>query len=82
MKLKFAWYIFKYFCITNTVMYGWQFASKMASAKNDVENVVGFALYAGLFLGVVITLWSDVEKLSAFIVKKNTENTENKTNQE
>jgi hypothetical protein len=63
-------------------MYGWQFASKMASAKNDVENVVGFALYAGLFLGVVITLWSDVEKLSAFIVKKNTENTENKTNQE
>lgn len=78
MKLKFAWYIFKYFCITNTVMYGWQFASKFASAKNDVENVVGFALYAGLFLGVVITLWSDVEKLSAFIVKKNTENKTNK----
>lgn len=78
MKLKFAWYIFKYFCITNTVMYGWQFASKFASAKNDLENVVGFVLYAGLFLGVVITLWSDVEKLSAFIVKKNTENKTNK----
>jgi hypothetical protein len=60
-------------------MYGWQFAAKFASAKNDVENVVGFALYAGLFLGVVITLWSDVEKLSMFIVKKNTEN---KTKQE
>ena len=79
MKLKFAWYVFKYFCITITVMYGWQFAAKFASAKNDVENVVGFALYAGLFLGVVITLWSDVEKLSMFIVKKNTEN---KTKQE
>jgi hypothetical protein len=60
-------------------MYGWQFASKMASAKNDVENLVGFALFAGLFVGTVVNLWSDVEKLSMFIVKKNTEN---KTKQE
>ena len=79
MKLKFTWYIFKYFCMTITVMYGWQFAAKFASAKNDVENLVGFALFAGLFVGTVVNLWSDVDRLSMFIVKKNTEN---KTNQE
>ena len=79
MKLKFTWYTFKYFCITISVMYGWQFASKMASAKNDVENVVGFVFFAGLFVGTVVNLWSDVDRLSMFIVKKNTEN---KTKQE
>jgi hypothetical protein len=48
----------------------------MINQKSDVANLVGSALFAGLFVGTVVILKSDVTKL----VKKLEEN-KNKENE-
>jgi hypothetical protein len=48
----------------------------MINQKSDVANLVGSALFAGLFVGTMVILKSDVTKLV-----KNINKTENKENE-
>jgi hypothetical protein len=50
----------------------------MINQKSDVANLIGSALFAGLFVGTVVILKSDVTKL----VKNLNENKEKKQNEE
>lgn len=55
--------------------YVMQMSTKMVDAKNDVENLVGTTLFAGLFIGWLLMLKSDVTKLVSNIKEnKNKEN--------
>lgn len=35
----------KYFLAILVTMYLWQFAGKMVTAKNDIENIIGYVVY-------------------------------------
>jgi hypothetical protein len=48
----------------------------MINQKSDVANLIGSAFFAGLFVGTVVILKSDVTKLV-----KNINKTENKENE-
>jgi hypothetical protein len=48
----------------------------MINQKSDVANLIGSALFAGLFVGTMVILKSDVTKLV-----KNINKTENKENE-
>jgi hypothetical protein len=48
----------------------------MINQKSDVANLIGSALFAGLFVGTMLILKSDVTKLV-----KNINKTENKENE-
>jgi hypothetical protein len=39
----------------------------MINQKSDVANLVGSALFAGLFVGTILILKSDVTKLAKFV---------------
>jgi|TARA_R110000868_G_scaffold97330_2_gene267595 hypothetical protein len=43
--------------------YVMQLSTKMVNAKNDVENLIGTTLFAGLFMFWLLLLKSDVTKL-------------------
>ena len=69
-------YSLKYFvvltagaCVLNT-------CTNLINQKSDVANLVGSALFAGLFVGTLLILKSDVTKLV-----KNINKTENKENE-
>jgi hypothetical protein len=44
-------------------MYVWQFAGKLATAKDDFQNIIGSALFAGLFLTWVLVFKHDLGKV-------------------
>lgn len=69
-------YSSKYFFLMVGSAYVLQMSTKMVNAKNDVKNLIGSALFAGLFLMWVLILKSDVTKLVSNI--KVNENKENK----
>ena len=73
-------YCAKYFVLTTLGAYIFNLSASMINQKSDVANLVGSALFAGLFVGTVVILKSDVTKL----VKKLEENKnkEKKQNEE
>ena len=71
-----AKYCAKYFVLTTLGAYIFNLSASMINQKSDVANLVGSALFAGLFVGTVVILKSDVTKLV-----KNINKTENKENE-
>ena len=69
-------YCAKYFVLTTLGAYIFNLSASMINQKSDVANLIGAALFAGLFVGTVVILKSDVTKL----VKKLEEN-KNKENE-
>jgi hypothetical protein len=68
-------YSIKYFVVLTLTSYGWSEASSLASQKSDVANLMGTALFAGLFIGLLLILKSDGTKLvNVFTENKNKEN--------
>jgi len=69
-------YCAKYFVLTTLGAYIFNLSASMINQKSDVANLIGSALFAGLFVGTMVILKSDVTKL----VKKLEEN-KNKENE-
>ena len=69
-------YCAKYFVLLTVGAYVFNTSVIFINQKNDVANLIGSALFAGLFVGTVVILKSDVTKL----VKKLEEN-KNKENE-
>jgi uncharacterized membrane protein YqgA involved in biofilm formation len=69
-------YSAKYFVLTTLGAYIFNLSTSMINQKSDVANLLGTALFAGLFVGTLVILKSDVTKL----VKKLEEN-KNKENE-
>jgi uncharacterized membrane protein YqgA involved in biofilm formation len=69
-------YSIKYFVLTTLGAYIFNLSASMINQKSDVANLVGSALFAGLFVGTLVILKSDVTKL----VKKLEQN-KNKENE-
>jgi len=58
-----AKYCFKYFWLIVAGAYVYDTSAKFINQKNDVANLIGTALFAGLILGTGLILKSDVTKL-------------------
>jgi hypothetical protein len=69
-------YCTKYFVLMTAGAYVFNTSVIFINQKSDVANLIGSALFAGLFVGTVVILKSDVTKL----VKKLEEN-KNKENE-
>ena len=69
-------YCAKYFVLLTVGAYVFNTSVIFINQKNDVANLIGSALFAGLFIGSLLILKSDVTKL----VKKLEEN-KNKENE-
>ena len=69
-------YCAKYFFLMALGAYIFNLSASMINQKSDVANLIGSALFAGLFVGTMVILKSDVTKL----VKKLEEN-KNKENE-
>ena len=67
-------YCAKYFVVLTAGACLFNQSTNLINQKSDVANLVGTALFAGLFVGTLIILKSDVTKLVKNI---NTENKEN-----
>ena len=67
-------YCAKYFVVLTVGAYLYNLSANLINQKSDVANLVGTALFAGLFVGTLLILKSDVTKLVKNI---NTENKEN-----
>ena len=67
-------YCAKYFVVLTVGACLFNQSTNLINQKSDVANLVGTALFAGLFIGSLIILKSDVTKLVKNI---NTENKEN-----
>lgn len=57
-------YCVKYFVLTTLGAYIFNLSTSMINQKSDVANLVGTALFAGLFISSLIILKSDVTKLA------------------
>ena len=71
-------YCAKYFVLLTVGAYVFNTSVIFINQKSDVANLIGSALFVGLFVGTVVILKSDVTKL----VKNLNENKENKQNEE
>jgi hypothetical protein len=69
-------YCAKYFVLMTLGAYVFNASVTLINQKSDVANLVGSALFAGLFVGTLLILKSDVTKLV-----KNINKTENKENE-
>ena len=69
-------YCTKYFVLMTAGAYVFNTSVILINQKSDVANLVGSALFAGLFVGTLLILKSDVTKLV-----KNINKTENKENE-
>ena len=69
-------YCAKYFFLSIAAAYVYNTAATFINQKSDVANLIGSALFAGLFVGTLLILKSDVTKLV-----KNINKTENKENE-
>lgn len=69
-------YCVKYFVLLTLGAYAFNASTSLINQKSDVANLIGSALFAGLFVGTVLILKSDVTKLV-----KNINKTENKENE-
>jgi len=71
-------YCAKYFVLLTVGAYVFNTSVIFINQKSDVANLIGSALFAGLFIGSLLILKSDVTKL----VKNLNENKEKKQNEE
>ena len=69
-------YCSKYFFVLTIGAYIYNASTNLINQKSDVENLIGSALFAGLLIGSLLILKSDVTKLV-----KNINKTENKENE-
>ena len=67
-------YSLKYFVVLTVGAYILNQCTNLINQKSDVANLVGTALFAGLFIGSLIILRSDVTKLVKNIKSENKEN--------
>ena len=67
-------YSLKYFVVLTIGAYVFNTCTNLINQKSDVANLVGTALFAGLFIGSLIILRSDVTKLVKNIKSENKEN--------
>ena len=67
-------YSLKYFVVLLVGAYVYNTCTNLINQKSDVANLVGTALFAGLFVGTLLILKSDVTKL---VNNTKTENKEN-----
>ena len=67
-------YCAKYFVVLTVGAYVLNTCTNLINQKSDVANLVGTALFAGLFIGSLIILRSDVTKLVKNIKSENKEN--------
>jgi len=75
-------YCAKYFVLTTLGAYIFNLSASMINQKSDVANLVGSALFAGLFVGTLVILKSDVTKLVNNLKNEKNENKEKKQNEE
>ena len=57
-------YCAKYFVLTTLGAYIFNLSASMINQKSDVANLIGSVLFAGLFVGTLVNLKSDVTKLA------------------
>ena len=57
-------YCAKYFVLTTLGAYIFNLSASMINKKSDVANLIGSVLFAGLFVGTLVILKSDVTKLA------------------
>ncbi len=69
-------YCAKYFVLMAVGAYVFNTSVIFINQKSDIANLIGSALFAGLFVGTLLILKSDVTKLV-----KNINKTENKENE-
>jgi hypothetical protein len=50
----------KYFLAVVVTMYLWQFAGNLVSAKNDIENIIGFSVYFVMSISWFLMLKRDI----------------------
>ena len=68
-------YCVKYFVVLTIGAYIYNTCTNLINQKSDVANLIGTALFAGLFIGLLLILKSDVTKLVNVITEnKNKEN--------
>ena len=67
-------YCVKYFVVLTVGAYLYNLSANLINQKSDVANLVGTALFAGLFIGSLLILKSDVTKLVKNIKSENKEN--------
>ena len=67
-------YCAKYFVVLTVGAYVLNTCTNLINQKSDVANLLGTALFAGLFIGSLILLRSDVTKLVKNIKSENKEN--------
>jgi len=64
-------YCAKYFILTTLGAYIFNLSASMINQKSDVANLLGTALFAGLFIGTLIIVRRDVAKLIKNINSEN-----------
>ena len=69
-------YCTKYFVLMTAGAYVFNTSVILINQKSDIANLIGSALFAGLFISTLVILKSDVTKLV-----KNINKTENKENE-
>ena len=57
-------YCVKYFVVLTIGAYIYNTCTNLINQKSDVANLIGTALFAGLFVGTLLILKSDVTKLA------------------
>ena len=67
-------YCAKYFVVLTVGTYVYNMSSHLINQKSDVDNLIGSALFAGLFIVSLLLLKSDMTKLVKNIKSKNKEN--------
>ena len=68
-------YCAKYFVVLTVGAYVYNTCTNLINQKSDIANLLGTALFAGLFIGSLLILRSDVTKLVKNIKEnKNKEN--------
>lgn len=57
-------YCVKYFVVLTIGAYIYNTCTNLINQKSDVANLIGTALFAGLFVGTLLLLKSDLTKLA------------------
>ena len=74
-------YCTKYFVLMTAGAYVFNTSVILINQKSDVANLIGSALFAGLFVGTVVILKSDVTKLVKKLEENKNKENKNKENE-
>lgn len=75
-------YSAKYFFFMIASSYAFSLSTQLVNEKNDVSNLMGSAIFAGLFIIWLLTLKSDLSKLLNGLKEENNNKSENSNNNE